>query len=1190
MFGISLSRRRFVLAAALLLVFPAGSLAQTGDVPWSDGATAADIQATIDRTLTEKRIPGAAVSIRQGDVRWTSNSGLANVATGTPPTPETYFGYRSVTKSFVTTVVMQLAEEGLVGLDDPVSKYVSGVPRGDEMTVRQLAEMRSGLFNYTASPEFGEELLADPGRAWTGKELLGFAFDKPVQFDPGTSYQYSNSNTVLLGEVIRVATGNDWSVEVRRRISDRLGLELVVDQGAGDMPTPNAVGYVDFGDGDGPESLADFNASGAGASGALVGVLSDLERWGKAVGTGELLDRRDFVERLKSFGSTAPDPRSPEYDSYGFGMGEISGYIGHTGNGLGFEALVMYDRANDRTITILLNASNPGDGDAPADLFQELLGVLGWTEPDDQFQVAADGRRETIGSGTAWTGLVSGPFLTRAAVYADNGGTAVADGRVTLAPMQEFVPAIYVGDGAVRLGRGGDITASAGGDGAFLGTETGLASLALRDVSILLSGDEISGIGVDARDNASASLTRVDITGTALAGLHAGGDAPATIRGDRVDIDLSSGDGVWVEANGTVALADSRVALSGQGMGLHVSGVDGAARLEGANLSVETLAAGSFGVLAYGAGADVGLTGGSVVTRGAGAHAIGLGDGARVALDGVTVSASGAAASAVAAFSLDGSAGSRATLALTDSTLVAASGTAVTAEGGELLVKASGSELLGAVTRSADARVDLRLGNGSSWMLPAAGTGAPSRVDDLVSTNSTVAFASPVGVGFQSLTARNYAGTNAAMVMNAALRGRNSADSLVIDGGLARGRTRVIVAPVGGGGLTTGDGVRLVETVNGGRTAPHGFSLGNRVASGALEYGLYRGGTAGADDWFLRSTHDGQTGPDALPDLRPEVALYTALPAIAAQYGLAILGTRDERVAGRAPDGSAAWARAFGETGSEGSGGGTASARLNRFLRDGPSYDIDLAGFQAGYDHRLSQPGDTVQNLLGFYVGAGQARGSVDAVYGGDAGKVSMDAYTFGAYWNHERSEGLRLDAVLQGTLYQDASARSAPGETLDTDGYGLIGSLEAGYRFDLGEGWAVEPQAQLVYQALSFEDGADSYGLVDYGGSGEVFGRIGGKLSRSWSLEGGQALTGWARANLWHGFDDGPEVNFAALGGGNAMTFDAGLQGTRAQFGLGASMAVSDRVSLFASGDYDVRIGEDGHALGGRIGATVRW
>ena len=1195
--------RRLSRLAALLMFSTHGTmaLAQTpaGSVPWDNATTAAQLQAAIDQALIDKRIPGASVAIRQGDIRWTSNSGLADVANGVAPTADTYFGYRSITKSFVTTVIMQLAEEGRIGLDDPVGHYVDGVPGGDVMTIRQLAQMRSGLFNYTESAAFAAQFGVDPSKAWTARELLAFAFAEPLQFTPGGSYQYSNSNTILLGEVITAATGNDWSDEVSRRLTGPLGLSSVINQGAGAMPTPNAVGYIDVNDGTGPESLAMFNATGAGASGALVGVIADAERWGKAVGTGELLSKRDFVERLKSFGSTTPDPLSPEYDSYGFGMGEISGYIGHTGNGLGFEALVMYDRANDRTITILINASNPDDPDAPAHLFKELLAILGWT-PAGQIQVAADGTNASVGAGTVWTGLVSGPFGARAAVYAANGGSAVADGRVTLAPLQDYVPAIYVGGGGrVELGLGGDITASPGGDGAFLRAETGTAALVLTDVTIVLNGDEVSGTGFDARDNSEAMLNRVNITGSALAGLHAGGNAPAAISGVEVDIDLTSGDGVWVEPNGTVELTDSSIRLNGTGSGLHVTGGDGAAQLLGTRLNVETQAPGSFGILAQGDGARVALNDSSVTTYGTDAHALLLGEGAQVDLIGTSVFAYGEAAAAVAAVSIEGAAASRtAYLSLSDSTLAAASGTAVVAAGTDLQFTASNSQVIGAITRSSDARIDLALQNGSTWVLPAAGIAVSSQVDQLVNSNSTIAFAQPANSSpalFQSLTVGNYQGINGTLVMNAAFAGAGASDRLIIDGGTATGQTSIIVQPFGAVALTSGDGLGLIQTINGGQTDPGAFVLGQRVALSAYEYGLYRGGASGADDWFLRSTQGGATGLGALPNLRPEVAVDTALPAIASQYSMAILGTHAERTAARATqaDGhaSAGWARLFGETGSQGSSGGNAAAQLNRFLSNGPSYDIDLAGFQAGYDLLISNPGEAVQNVIGFYVGAGQARGSVDAVYGGSAGKVSMDAYTLGAYWTHSQASGLYIDTVLQGTYFTEASASSVFGEQLNTDGFSLIASLEAGYKFDLGGGWAIEPQAQLVYQRLSFDDGADSFGLIDYDAANDVLARIGARVSRAWQLENGTKLTGSARASLWHAFGDGTEVAFADLSGANAVSFDSGLGGTWVQLGLGASMAMSETVSLFASADYDVRVdSEQAHAVGGRIGVSVSW
>ena len=314
--GITSARFLPLLATIWLAVGSNASHAQT-PVPWSDPARATQLQQLVEQTLAAKRIPGASVAIRQGDQRWTSNSGLANVAEGAAPTADTYFGYRSITKSFVSTVIMQLAREGRIGLDDAVGKYVAGVPGGETMTIRQLAEMRSGLLNYTASPGFLRTFGDNPGRVWTARELLAFAFAAPLQFTPGSSYEYSNSNTLLLGEIITATTGRRWSDEVRRRLSLPLGMASVINQGAGALPSPSAVGYVD--DGSGPISLADFNGTGFGAAGALVGVIGDLERWGKALGSGALANKADFVNRLKSFGSTRSDPYSPEYDSYGFG-------------------------------------------------------------------------------------------------------------------------------------------------------------------------------------------------------------------------------------------------------------------------------------------------------------------------------------------------------------------------------------------------------------------------------------------------------------------------------------------------------------------------------------------------------------------------------------------------------------------------------------------------------------------------------------------------------------------------------------------------------------------------------------------------------------------------------------------------------------------------------------------------------
>src|SRR5829696_7656996 len=96
-------------------------------------------------------------------------------------------------------VIVQLAQEGKLRFDDRVSKHVQGVPNGDDITISELLQMRSGLYNYTSEPELAESLDRDPTRVWTSEEPLAIAFKHPPVFAPGKEYDYCNTNYVLLG-------------------------------------------------------------------------------------------------------------------------------------------------------------------------------------------------------------------------------------------------------------------------------------------------------------------------------------------------------------------------------------------------------------------------------------------------------------------------------------------------------------------------------------------------------------------------------------------------------------------------------------------------------------------------------------------------------------------------------------------------------------------------------------------------------------------------------------------------------------------------------------------------------------------------------------------------------------------------------------------------------------------------------
>jgi len=182
---------------------------------------------------------------------------------------------------------------------------------------------------------------------------------------------------------------------------------------------------------------------------------------------------------------------------------------------------------------------------------------------------------------------------------------------------------------------------------------------------------------------------------------------------------------------------------------------------------------------------------------------------------------------------------------------------------------------------------------------------------------------------------------------------------------------------------------------------------------------------------------------------------------------------------------------------------------------------------------------------------------------------------------------------VLQGTYYDDISARSigAESQTFKISGRGMLASLEGGYPIALGQGFTFEPQAQLVYQYMGFDNGADTFGRIAFRDSNALYGRLSGRLSKDWALEGDRKVTAWGRVGLWTDFDAQAKVTFTNLEGLNPTTFGTDLGGRWAEFDLGVSAELSDKVSVFAAGNYNVSVtGTDSHSWGGHAGLKLAW
>lgn len=336
-------------------------------------ATAEDTQSTepVDAALADRYdtaaaavyervrevVPGAVVGVRTPEGTWTSGYGVADLVSGAPVEVDSYNRVASVTKSFVGTVILQLADEGALSLDDPIDDYVTDVPNGSRITLRQLITMTSGLGNYSNDEAWGVEVLGAPEAQWTPQQLLDYTYSMPTSFAPGSSMEYSNANFILLGLVAEQVTGRPIGQLIDERILSPLGLEKTSYPLDNALAEPRMTGYtlpaVVHPVGGASNTWVDateWSPSSAGAAGAMISDIGDMLTWGRALATGQgLLTETAQVQRLQSFGSSDLAPG----EFYGEAIVCQGGWIGHSGNIPGYNTLVRYDPVSQTTIVVV---------------------------------------------------------------------------------------------------------------------------------------------------------------------------------------------------------------------------------------------------------------------------------------------------------------------------------------------------------------------------------------------------------------------------------------------------------------------------------------------------------------------------------------------------------------------------------------------------------------------------------------------------------------------------------------------------------------------------------------------------------------------------------------------------------------------------------------------------------------------
>ena len=216
--------RRILVAATTLAVLLGSGGCQNSPVPEPGNPSAQTLQATLDTWRARADVPAVVLGVSDsGRASWLGASGTSERAGAVGVTTDARFRIASITKVFVAVVVLQLVEEGRLGLDEPASRYLAA-DAARYVTIRQLLNHTSGIPDYSMSDGFNKQLLEQRERRWTADEVLALVKDKESDLAPGSGYSYSNTDYIVLGEVIKQISGRSWSQEVRRRILEPLSL------------------------------------------------------------------------------------------------------------------------------------------------------------------------------------------------------------------------------------------------------------------------------------------------------------------------------------------------------------------------------------------------------------------------------------------------------------------------------------------------------------------------------------------------------------------------------------------------------------------------------------------------------------------------------------------------------------------------------------------------------------------------------------------------------------------------------------------------------------------------------------------------------------------------------------------------------------------------------------------------------
>ena len=331
-----------------------------------DGISAAlknDLGTILDDAVANETTPGVVLHVSAGDEKgWSTARGIADVAANAAMAPDMQCRAGSIMKTFVATAVLRAIEMGSLGLDDLLTarlpaSVTARIKNADAIQIRMLLDQRSGVPEWV-TPEVHQVVATDPEHVWSLDEILDRIAAQPPAFQPGEQFAYSNSNYILLGEILSGVSKQSWREVVRSDVLARAGLEHSTLPEPGDPACPGcAHGYVPAGGNLLDLTRVDPSMAGASGGHGLITTAADLTRFLQALRSGALFDDPSTVDAMFAM-QPASDPPLPLV-GYGYGVMQLSSnddiVVGHMGTSAGYTAFMFYAPATDRYVSGFIN-------------------------------------------------------------------------------------------------------------------------------------------------------------------------------------------------------------------------------------------------------------------------------------------------------------------------------------------------------------------------------------------------------------------------------------------------------------------------------------------------------------------------------------------------------------------------------------------------------------------------------------------------------------------------------------------------------------------------------------------------------------------------------------------------------------------------------------------------------------------